>query len=71
MENDDTKRWEGGGGFGTKVQLGVIGIAIKLNIIFKELLKMGRGLRIKKLGLGTEPWGTLEEMGNGWDVNIF
>lgn len=71
MEDDDTKRWEGGGGFGTKVELGVICIAMKLNIIFKKLIKMGRGLRIKKIGPRTEPWGTPEEMGNVWDVNVF
>lgn len=71
MEGDETRKWERGGGFGTKVELGVICMAIKLNIIFRELLKMGRGLRIKKIGPRIEPWGTPEEMGNGWDVNVF
>lgn len=32
---------------------------------------MGRGLGIKKIGPRTEPCGTPEEMGNGWDVNVF
>lgn len=32
---------------------------------------MERGLRLKKIGPRTEPWGTPEEMGNGWDVNVF
>lgn len=44
MEDDDTKRWERGAGFGTKVEVGVICMAMKLNIIFKEAIKDGEGI---------------------------
>lgn len=74
MEDDDTKRWQRGGGFGTKVELGVICMAMKRIVYLRKLLKMGRGLRIKKIkkiGPRTEPWGTPAEMENGWDVNVF
>lgn len=39
-----TKRWEGGGGFGSKVELGVVCIAMKLNVIFKENIRDGVGI---------------------------
>lgn len=71
MEDDDTKRWERGGGFGTKVELGVICMAMKLFNYLRKLLKMGRGLRIKKIGPRTEPWGTPEEMGNVMGCKCF
>lgn len=48
MEDDDTKRWERGGGFGTKVELGVICMAMKPSIIFKEVIKDGEGMENKE-----------------------
>lgn len=48
MEDDDTKRWEGGGGVGTKVELGVTCMAMKVNIIFKETIKAGEGIEDKE-----------------------
>lgn len=48
LEDDDTKRWERGRGFGTKVELGVICMAMKPNIIFKETIEDGEGIEAKE-----------------------
>ncbi len=52
-----------------KVELGVICVAKKVNLMFAEDITEGEKVKVKQQG--TEPWGTPVVTGTGWEVNDF
>ncbi len=52
-----------------KVELGVICVVMKVNLMFAEDITEGEKVKVKQQG--TEPWGTPVVTGTGWEVNDF